>query len=178
MSGEDFPRETDRHRPSSKKVAGEARQFLRGFRSLLMATVSAEGVPDASYAPFVRMEDNAFYIYVSNLSRHTANLAANPRVSILFIEGEDQAEELFARKRLSFDCRHREIARDSAHWHGIIRVFAAKFGEIMALIEPLTDFRLFRMEPEEGVYVRGFAQAYRLRGRELASFSEVTDVGS
>jgi putative heme iron utilization protein len=177
MSAEPSDQGTDKHGSASKNVTREAREFLGGFRTLLMSTVGVDGVPDASYAPFVRMEDNAFYIYVSELSRHTVNLSAHPLVSILFIQGENEAGELFARKRLTFDCRHQEVARESTDWHRTIQVFGAKFGDIMELIRPLTDFKLFRVEPVAGVYVRGFAQAYRIHGAELESFREVSDVG-
>ena len=167
---------SEKYQSTSDSVARQAREFLSGFGTLLMSTVSAEGVPDASYAPFVRTGDNAFYVYVSELSRHTANLAATGVASILFLHDEDDIRQAFARRRLSFGCRVERVERDSSPWREVIDVFVDKFGDIMDLIRPLQDFQLFRLVPQAGVYVRGFAQAYRIEGEELESFREVSDV--
>ena len=107
----------ERFRTPTTDIVAEAGVFLSGFKTLLMATVSGEGVPDASYAPFVRLDDDAFYVNLSGLSTHTGNLLANPRVSILFLQSEDDTNQLFARKRLSFDA--------DAHAHVLIETEGA-----------------------------------------------------
>lgn len=160
---------------ASNRPEDEAQQLLAGFKTLLMSTVSAEGIPDASYTPFVRMEDDSFYVYVSGLSRHTVNLEAIGLVSILFVEDERDAKQLFARRRLSFDCRAELIARDSARWQDAIKVFSRKFGEVVDLIQPLRDFKLFRITPEMGMYVKGFGRAYRISGGNLDNFEHIDE---
>lgn len=160
---------------ASNRPEDEAQQLLAGFKTLLMSTVSAEGIPDASYTPFVRMEDDSFYVYVSGLSRHTVNLEAIGLVSILFVEDERDAKQLFARRRLSFDCRAELIARDSARWQDAIKVFSRKFGEVVDLIQPLRDFKLFRITPETGMYVKGFGRAYRISGGNLDNFEHIDE---
>jgi hypothetical protein len=167
---------TNRFRAANESIVVEAGEFLAGFRSLLMATVSADGIPDASYAPFVRIADNAFYVNLSELSTHTGNLRSTPRVSILFLQAENDSKQLFARKRLSFDADAAPVQRDSACWCEVMDLFADKFGDIMDLIRPLQDFDLFRIQPRTGVYVRGFAQAYPLGDSELARLRLVNDV--
>ena len=102
----------NRFRTPTESIVVEAGEFLAGFRSLLMATVSADGVPDASYAPFVRIDDNAFYVNLSELSTHTGNLLATPRVSVMFLQAENDTKQLFARKRLSFDADAELVDRD------------------------------------------------------------------
>ena len=74
---------TERFHELSGETAQEAAALLGRFRTLQMATASACGEPQASYAPFVRPGDNAFYICVSELSRHTGHLVANGRASVL-----------------------------------------------------------------------------------------------
>jgi putative heme iron utilization protein len=160
----------------SDRLVHEARSILTNYKTLLMSTVSAEGVPDASYTPFVRMEDDCFYVYVSGLSRHTTNLETTGLVSVLFIEDERDAKQLFARRRLSFDCRVEFIPRDSAKWKDVMANFSSKFGDVIELIRPLGDFKLFCIAPEFGVYVRGFGQAYRFTGAALENFRHIDSV--
>lgn len=138
-----------------------ARDFLSTRKTLVMATVSADGTPTVSYAPFVHHE-NAFYIYTSGLSRHTHDLEETKRVSIMCIEDEAQLPNLFARKRLTFPCDVNVIPKDDTSRTAIMELFAQKFGTIFALILPLGDFVLFQLKPLEGTYVEGFGQAYRI----------------
>ncbi len=157
--------------------ASEARAFFAGFRTLQLATVSADGEPEASYAPFVVRGDGAMCIYVSDLSRHTANLRVTGRASVLFVASEADTEEMFARVRLTFRCAVRPHERHSDAFEQILDQFDAEFGEVMKMIRPLEDFHLFALVPESGSYVRGFAQAYRFVGAELAEFGHVRDKG-
>lgn len=166
----------ERFRTPTEPVVVEAGEFLARFKTLSMATVSADGVPDASYAPFVRIDDDAFYVNLSELSTHTGNLLTTPRVSVMFVQAEDDTKQLFARKRLSFDADAEVIERDSARWCQVMDLFETKFGEVMDLIRPLQDFKLFRLQPRSGVYVRGFAQAYILEKTDLAGFRNVNDL--
>ncbi len=55
-------------------VIAESSRFRARFSTLVMATVSKDGVPEASYAPYVMDEEGVFFVYLSDLSRHTANL--------------------------------------------------------------------------------------------------------
>lgn len=168
--------ESERFRTPTPEVVDEAGAFLAGFGSLVMATVSADGVPDASYAPFVRGDDNAFYVNVSELSTHTANLLSTPLVSVLFLEAEEHSKQLFARKRLSFEARAELVDRDSPTWTRVMDLFERKFGDVVQLIRPLADFRLMRLEPQRAVFVRGFAQAYPLEGSALEALRSVNDL--
>lgn len=165
----------DQNKSTPNRPEAEARHLLNSFKTLLMSTVSAEGIPDASYSPFVRLKDECFYIYVSGLSRHTTNLDTTGVASLLFVEDERDAKQLFARRRLSFDCRVEAIPRDSATWDDVMANFSSKFGEVINLIRPLADFKLFRLTPESGVYVRGFGQAYRFTGTTLENFKHIDE---
>ena len=167
---------TERFKELAGETAEEAAAFLGRFRTLHMATASAAGKPEASYAPFVRTrKDNAFFICVSDLSRHTGHLAANGRASVLLIEDESEAAQLFARRRLVFECAAGQVERGSAHWNAVMDLFEHKFGEVIGLIRPLADFRMFALVPRRGVFVKGFGQAYRIAGSTLDAFRHVKD---
>ena len=166
---------TERFKDLAGETAEEAMALLGSFKTLQMATASAAGEPEASYAPFVRTDDNAFYICVSDLSRHTGHLAANSRASVLLIEDESEAAQLFARRRLVFECAAGQVERGSARWNAVMDLFEHEFGAVIGLIRPLADFRMFALVPRRGVFVKGFGQAYRIAGPGLDALRHVKD---
>lgn len=86
---------------SSIEQAQEMYQRFPGqFQSIILSTVSPEGLPDASYAPFVMNERKQLYLFVSGLSAHTRNLLKVPQASVMFIEDEGKTSQIFARCRL------------------------------------------------------------------------------
>lgn len=138
------------------------RDFLSDHRALVLATSGKEGLPTASYAPFIRSDGN-FYVYTSALSRHTKDMKESPRVSAMIMEDEQKAvSNPFARKRLTLSCVAEIVLRDSEEWQNILDCFGNVFRNSFELIRPLGDFTLFRLVPSEATYVEGFGQAYRL----------------
>lgn len=131
-------------------------------QTLLLATASTNGVPDISYAPFVRDGTGIFYIYVSELAGHTANLLNNPQASILFICPETESRNLFVRERAVFSCRVEEIARDDAIYAIRLDALQEKFGEVAGVLRSLSDFHLFALFPETGRYVAGFGRIFTI----------------
>ena len=154
-------------KPDLSAILAEARAFHEGFATLMMATVSASGDPVASYAPYVVDGEGCFHVYISELAAHTANLAANGKASVLFIEDEGQASQLFARKRLTCTCLAEEIARDTPVFAEVMRRFDHRHGGIMGVLRGLRDFHLFRLRPTRATYVRGFGEAFELDGTLL-----------
>lgn len=150
--------------------AAEDREHFEALRnqtqSLILATVDGDAAPRASYAPFV-MHSGAFYIYLSRLSEHTRDLLHNPAVSVMLIEDEAAASQLFARKRLIYACHARAVDRGDAGHDAILQILTDRFGSVMKLLQTLPDFVLFRLEPASGRFVTGFGRAYDLRGEAL-----------
>lgn len=145
--------------------------FTDNFQSLVLATVH-NGIPDASYAPFVKDEDNNLYIYVSGLSSHTRNLQTVPLASVLFIEDESQTKQMFARRRLTFECTASLIERDTEVWNQIVNNFETRFGEIINLLRDLPDFRIIQLRPQKGRFVIGFGAAYEVDPNDLTTLVE------
>ena len=158
----------DRH-----PILAESQELRERFQTVLMATVNAEAEPEASYTPYL-FRDGKFYIFVSGLSAHTANLRDNGRVSLLFIEEEGQARNLFARKRLTYQCSARPIARDVERWPALLDQYQERFGPTVEMLRQLPDFILFDLEPRRGNYVKGFGQAYLLEGEGLREVRQAT----
>ena len=167
---------TGRFKELAGEAAAEAAAFLGGFKTLQMATASAAGEPEASYAPFVRTGDNAFYVCVSDLATHTGHLAATGRASVLLAEDESAASQLFARRRLVFECGAQRVERETARWRTVMDLFERKFGDVAGLIRTLADFRLFALVPRRGVFVKGFGQAFLIPGPALDALRRVNDL--
>ena len=145
------------------------------FGSIILSTVDAEGLPNASYTPFVMDEEKRIYIYVSGLATHTKNIYANPKVSVLFIEDESHTKQIFARRRLSFDCDSNLLTRDTPQWLEIVDKFQEKFGEIIEMLRSLPDFRIFQLTPTRGRFVVGFGAAYQISGDNLNQLTQITN---
>lgn len=149
-----------------QQVREACKAFPARFQTLHLGTVGADGLPEASYAPYVS-EGGRYYVYLSELARHSANLLATGRASVLFIESEAQAKHLFARERLTLACQAAECVRTTPRFEAVMERFDARFGKFMQAIRPLRDFRLFELLPLSGSYVAGFARAYTLAGDDL-----------
>ncbi|MDB9456686.1 pyridoxamine 5'-phosphate oxidase family protein [Dolichospermum circinale CS-534/05] len=145
-----------------KKAQAEYEKFPTEFTSIIMSTVNKEGIPDASYAPFVSDEDKNIYIYVSGLATHTQNIHNHPFVSVLFIEDEVKTKQIFARRRLSFNCTAKLVERESEKWQQIVDKFQIRFGELISTLRSLPDFRIFQLTPKNGRFVIGFGAAYNI----------------
>ena len=159
-----------------ENIGQEARDFMQGFQTITLATCDAQAKPEASYTAFVQI-GTRLYIYVSELAAHCANLQQAGRCSAMFIENEEQAKTVFARRRFTLQCSAVEIARDQALFAIAMDAFRAKFGKFIDMIAPLTDFHLYELTPSMGSYVSGFAKAYYLQGEELEQVEHRNEAG-
>jgi hypothetical protein len=153
---------------NAARVQADFDQFIMGFQTLTLASVSATGVPEVSYAPFVRLSD-VWYIYVSELAQHTRNMIDTKQAAVLLIEPEQAAKNYFARKRVTFQMQTDEVSRETKRWFSVMTVFESQFGDVIRMIKPLTDFHLMALTPVAGNFVRGFAQAYSLTGDSMCT---------
>ncbi|MHC5723289.1 MAG: HugZ family pyridoxamine 5'-phosphate oxidase [Nostoc sp.] len=157
-----------------ENIQAEYEKFPEQFESVIISTVSAQAIPNASYAPFIMDDSKNIYIYVSGLSTHTKNLYANPHINVLFIEDEAKSNLIFARRRLSFDCTATLIERETDDWNQIVEQFQGRFGEIIEVLRGLSDFRIFQLTPSEGRFVVGFGAAYHITGNNLHQLVQIS----
>jgi heme iron utilization protein len=148
--------------------------FTKQFQSAVISTVSKDGVPNASYAPFVMDDMKNIYIYVSGLSTHTQNLNAVPIASVLFIEDESKTQQIFARRRLNYECTASLVQSSTAKWIQTVSTFESRFGNIIQLLRDLPDFRIFQLAPTAGRFVVGFGAAYDVDANDLNQLIHVT----
>lgn len=141
----------------------EAREFLAGFSSVILGSVTDHGHPHASYAPFI-IDRGHFYVYVSGLAQHASTLK-NRRASLLLIEDEEKARTIFARRRLTIDCRTRALSPQAADYDRLLDRMQDQHGSTVELLRTLPDFVLFELTPTHAQFVTGFGAAFELTPR-------------
>lgn len=118
---------------------------------------------DVGHAPFVRKQE-CFYIYSSHLSAHVRALVNGAEAQFFLIEDESVAQNIWARVRMKFSAEVSELSRDDPQFSELCDDIAEMHGPVMEMIRNFTDFHLFKIKPEQGVLVTGFAQAFRITG--------------
>lgn len=169
------PTRTDiRRERLQNRLEPEVQAFRDSRKTLQLATISAEGIPNATYAPFA-FDSQAYYILVSDIAAHGRNLKTNRNVSILMIEDESECKQIYARKRLTFDTRAELVERNTEAWQQGVNALQTRFGDIIENLSQLGDFNLYRLVPESGRYVKGFGQAFEISGNDLLDFVHLTE---
>ncbi|MDR4952712.1 pyridoxamine 5'-phosphate oxidase family protein [Chryseobacterium sp. ES2] len=143
----------------SKPVTPKVKELINASKSIILATVDAEGNPNSSYAPFVQV-DQTFYILVSFMAKHTKNLADGRKTSIMFIEDESATKQIYARERLTIEAATSQIERDSEVWNTVVAKLKENHGKVVDVISEMGDFILIALQPVKGSYVNGFGSAY------------------
>ncbi|WET51143.1 pyridoxamine 5'-phosphate oxidase family protein [Chryseobacterium indologenes] len=143
----------------AKPVAPKVKELIGRSKSVILATVDAEGNPNSSYAPFVQV-GNTFYILVSFMAKHTKNLSEGRKTSIMFIEDESATKQIYARERLTIEAGTSQIERDSEIWNTVVTRLKESHGKVVDVISEMGDFILIALQPIKGSYVNGFGSAY------------------
>jgi putative heme iron utilization protein len=150
----------------------EVELFLETFQTVVMASLTPQGEPHASTAPYIRI-NNDFYILISTVAQHGRNLLALPKVSLLFAEDESKTLQPFARKRITIEASVSEIHRNEAIYGQAIERFKAHFDpDLVTSLSDMGDFHLFKLAPISGSVVMGFGKAYRLN-EELIVMTQI-----
>lgn len=143
----------------AKPVAPKVKELIERTRSVILATVDAEGTPNSSYAPFIQAE-NTLYILVSFMAKHTKNLADGRKASVMLIEDESATKQIYARERLTLEAIPSQIERDSETWNTVVDKLKKTHGKVVDVIAEMGDFILIALQPVKGSYVNGFGSAY------------------
>lgn len=162
------PRQAAEEAPRAALAALRAR-----MRTVQLATVGEDGAPHAGYTPHL-FDGPDILIFVSRLAAHTRDLLARPRAAVMLIADEAEANQIFARTRVSYACVATPIATDDPGYEPLLDAFEARHGKMIGLLRQLPDFVLFRLAPTSGQFVMGFGQAYRLTGKALDTFEHAT----
>jgi putative heme iron utilization protein len=141
-----------------------AQRLLREARTGALATLLPGGAPYASLVTVATLPDAAPVLLVSRLARHTANILADPRVSLLL--GESHSGDPLAGARLSLSGRIATTGDAAAR-----RRFLARHPSAAGYAD-FQDFAFWRIEPTGAHLVAGFGRIVDLKGRDF-----MTEVG-
>ncbi|KGI55468.1 HugZ family heme oxygenase [Campylobacter sp. MIT 97-5078] len=144
-------------------VKKELDEFKAGFGSICLATINAKGEVECSYAPLIQSQKGD-YIYISEVAEHTSNIKNNPNnVEVLFLEDESKAASVILRKRLRYRVKTEFIKR-GADFDIIFDEFEKRNGSGggIKIIRGMLDFHLVKLTYQEGNFVKGFGQAYKI----------------
>ena len=160
-----------------KEVLKEKEKLINKMNSLILGTIDSNNIPNSSYAPFGVDKNNNFYIFISELSKHTKNIITNQEVSMMIIEDESSCQTIFARKRFTITGRASKIPRESNEWVEKINILERKFDDTFSYLKNMKDFHLFQIIPKKGLLVYGFGKAFNLEGPELVNIVHLNDKG-
>jgi putative heme iron utilization protein len=149
-----------------KKLNSEIQNHLESRKTLFLSSLDEKGFPYASYAPFAFSGDDIF-VLLSEIAVHGHNLALNPKASVMIIEDEDSAEQLFARIRVSYQVTATHIHDSKVEWQRGLDILTARHGDRIQKLSQLSDFKLFQLRPSGGRYVKGFGKAYSIAAGSL-----------
>jgi len=159
-------------------VESACQTFVQSRKSLVLSTLSQDGELETSVVPFVRLNQTDWAIWVSELSTHTQNLQALTQqnnlesglskpaglVSGLLLADESDTPQIFARERMSVQCKVFQVEKGTEVEEVIYRQFSESFGEVVEVLKTLPDFHFFKLELVRGRYIKGFGAAYAFEG--------------
>lgn len=140
-----------------------ARALIRGAKEATLATVSASGQPFASLVTPATAPDLSVLLWLSQLSGHTRHLMADGRCSLLFV-GAAAGPNPQKRPRVTVTGVAERV--EGAEGASLKARWLARH-PYAALYADLPDFALWRVVPQEALYVGGFAMARRVPGSAL-----------
>tara|TARA_B100001175_G_C18915583_1_gene359923 strand:+ start:5 stop:505 length:501 start_codon:yes stop_codon:yes gene_type:complete len=149
-----------------KKINKIKNNLIDNVKTLLISIDSNGIVPEIGYAPFVKIE-GSFYIFSSDLSPHIKLLLEIKIGQFLIIEDENEAKNIWARKRLKFEGKINEIKRKNTKFDLICSEIEKIHGKTMSLIKNFSDFHLIQITPIKGILVIGFGNAFNVLGKKF-----------
>ncbi|MCH6257943.1 pyridoxamine 5'-phosphate oxidase family protein [Puniceicoccaceae bacterium K14] len=152
-------------------------QLLSSVKSVMLGTATSNGSPSVSYAPVYVDDSSRMYVFLSSMAKHYGLLKRSKRASVMAIEDEATAENLFARKRATFDCSSVLIERSDPNWAKTMNLMEERLGSTLGYLKDMQDFDLFQLAPKSGRLVLGFGKAYQLSGEELGNIGFVNASG-
>ncbi len=155
------------------EIKKEIESFKMEFGSIVLATISKDLMPLASYAPLIQM-NNKSYIYISATAEHFENIKNNPdKIEVMFLEDESKAASIILRKRLRYKAKAEFIQRGSDEFENALDKLESTGHNGIKSIRNFADFYLIRLDFLEGRFVKGFGGAYL-----ISKDHEISHIGS
>ena len=109
---------------------------------------------------------------VHRLGKHTADMEANPRVSLLIAEADDGRADPQTLARVSIRGTAEIIPKTDQNYARVKNIYLQRFPEAEQLFS-LGDFHLWKITPKGGRFVAGFARAFNIVPEALRKVSSL-----
>ncbi|MGV1013937.1 MAG: HugZ family protein [Methyloceanibacter sp.] len=148
-------------KPDKAAAAADARGLMRrAFKGALATIDRGNGTPYASLVTLATEPSGAPIFLISTLARHTANLAKDPRASIL-IDGSGALADPLQGARVTVWGRAEKVGDEAVRRRYLARHPDAGF------YADFPDFAFWRLQVEGAHYIGGFGRIFDLAPREL-----------
>jgi len=147
----------------SEKIARDARDLLHRCQHGVLSTHSleVEGYPFGSIVTFSTDGDGQAVILISDIAQHTANIKANPRVSLTLAES---ASDVQAAGRLTLLADAEQIADPSTA--GVADRYLRRF-PAAARYHETHDFAYYRLRTVRARFIGGFGRIHWVEAEAL-----------
>ena len=130
-----------------------------------------DGEPNLAMVAYAFAEDfSAFYIHVSRLGKHTADMENDPHVSLLITETDDGRADPQTLARVSIRGIAEILPRTDPGYAQVKNIYLGRFPEAEQLFS-LGDFNIWKITPKAGRFVAGFGRAFNLVPEALKKVS-------
>jgi heme oxygenase (biliverdin-IX-beta and delta-forming) len=147
-------------------------RLIRETRIAALGTLH-EGEPNLAMVAYSFAEDfSAFYIHVSRLGKHTADMEADSRVSLLIAETDDRRGDPQTLARVSIRGAAEILPRNDPTYARVKQNYLERFPEAEHLFS-LGDFNLWKITPKGARYVAGFGRAFNVVLEALIKISQL-----
>jgi len=149
--------------------------LIKNCNIIFISTVNKQGEPNVSYAPTYIDNKCNFYIYISKLAKHTQNIIDTNKISFMILEQKNK--NIFAKKRITLNGNIKIINRKTDIFNELMKKMQTKLGDTIEITKNMKDFHLFKITPNSGLLVHGFAKAFIMSGEGLNKVKHLNDIG-
>ena len=149
--------------------------LIKNCNIIFISTVNKQGEPNVSYAPTYIDNKCNFYVYISALAKHTQNIINTNKISFMIMDQKNQ--NIFAKKRITLNGNIKIIDRKTDIFNKLMKKMQTKLGDTIEITKNMKDFHLFKITPNSGLLVHGFAKAFIMSGEGLNEVKHLNDIG-
>ena len=147
-------------------------RLIRSTRIAALGTLH-DGEPNLAMVAYAFAEDfSTFYIHVSKLGKHTADMESDSRVSLLITEPDDRRADPQTLGRVSIRGIAEILPRTDPGYAQVRKVYLERFPEAEQFFS-LGDFNIWKITPKSGRFVAGFGRAFNLVSEALVKVSSL-----
>ncbi len=146
---------------------GVLARLLCGYRWAALATINADGTPEASQVAYVyEPSKSRWLMHLSMLAKHTRNLTERPQCKLVITDPDDGRDDPQTLARIALEGTAAIVEPNDAVYAEVRAAYLLR----LPMAEPrfdFGDFRLLTVDVSGAQYVGGFARAHRLNAQAL-----------